>query len=71
MRITLKVVELVDCRHGFAVETVPLPLAGHVHGFDSGDGDACTRKRLESAYRQGDSFDGSMVLLDDVVEVFV
>jgi hypothetical protein len=41
-----------------------------VHGFDSGDDDSCTPKRLESEYRSGDSFDGPVVLLDDVVEVF-
>lgn len=31
---------------------------------------SCTPKRLESEHDAGDSFDGSMVLLDDVVEVF-
>ena len=65
-----KGVELAGYRHGFAVGAVHLPLADHVHGFDSGDDDSCTPKRLESEYRPGDSFDGSMVLLDDVVEVF-
>ena len=41
-----------------------------MHGFDAGGDDSCTPKRLEPAYRSGDSFDGSMVLPGDVVEVF-
>ena len=50
---------------------VHLPLADHVHGFDSGDDDSCPPKRLESEYLSGDSFDGPVVLLDDVVQVLV
>ena len=54
----------------FAVGTVHLPLAAHVHGFDSGDDDSCTPKRLEAQHRPGDPLDGPVVLFDDVVEVF-
>ena len=53
-----------------ALGAAQLPLADHVHCFDSGDDDSCTPKRLKSEYRLGDSFDGSMVLPGDVVEVF-
>ena len=42
-----------------------------MHRLDSGDEDPSTPKRFESEHRACDSYDGSVVLLDDVVEVFV
>ena len=42
-----------------------------MHRLDSGDKDSSTPKRSESEHRLGDSFDSSVVLLNDVVEVFV
>ena len=40
-------------------------------GFDPGDDNSRAPKRLEPEHRSGDSFDGSVVLPGDVVEVFV
>lgn len=48
-----------------------LALVNHVHCLDPSNKDSSTPKRLESEHRMSDSFDGSVVLLDDVVEVFV
>jgi hypothetical protein len=58
-------------RTGLTPWAVQLPLADHVQGLDSSDEDSSTPKRLESEHRLGDSFDCSVALLDDVVEVLV
>lgn len=52
------------------VWAVHLPLLDHVHGLDSGDEDSSTPKGLESEHGSGDPFDGPMILLNDVVQVF-
>jgi hypothetical protein len=42
-----------------------------VHGLNTRNDDSGTSKRLEPQHRSGDSFDGPVILLDDVVQVFV
>ena len=42
-----------------------------MHGFDSGDEDSSGPKGLETQHRFCHSFDGPVVLLDNVVQVFV
>ena len=49
---------------------VHLPFADRVHGFDSGDEESCTPKRLKFQCRSGDFFDSAMILLNDVDDVF-
>ena len=51
--------------------TVHLPLLDHVHGLNADDDNSRATKRLESQHRLCHYFDGSMVLLHDVVQVFV
>lgn len=70
-RSSCETVKLVGCGHGLAAGAVHLPLPNHVHRLDSGDKNSSTPKRFESEHRLGDSFDSSVVLLNDVVEVFV
>ena len=41
-----------------------------MHGLDTSNDDSSTPKGLESEHGSGDPFDGPMVLLDDVVQVF-
>jgi hypothetical protein len=40
-----------------------------VHKFDSGQNNSCCSKRLEAEHRLGDAFDGTMILLHDIVEI--
>lgn len=47
-----------------------LSLSDHVHEFDTGQKDAGAAKIFEAKHRSGLTFDGTMVLLDDVVQVF-
>jgi hypothetical protein len=42
-----------------------------MHCFDSSNDDAGTAKRFETDHRPRNSFDASVVLLDDVVQIFV
>ena len=44
-----------------------LPFSDHVHEFDAGEKNAGTAKVLEAEHRSGSTFDGTVVLLDDVV----
>ena len=46
-----------------------LASADHVHDFNAGKQDFGTAKSLEAEHRPGDAFDGSVVLLDDGVQV--
>jgi hypothetical protein len=47
-----------------------LPLLDHVHGLDSGDQLHCAPERFEPQHWICDSLHSSVVLLDDIVEVF-
>jgi hypothetical protein len=40
----------------------------HVHELDAAKNDACTTKILEAQHRSGATLDGTVVLLDDVVQ---
>ena len=62
-------VELVGCGQGFVFYAAELALADHMHGLNAGDQDARAAKGLESKHRPHDAFDGTVVLLDNVVEV--
>jgi hypothetical protein len=42
-----------------------------MHRLNAGQDDACTPEILESHHRFDDAFDGTVILLDDVVQVFV
>ena len=46
-----------------------LAFADHVHDLDARDQDLSAAESLEAEHRPGDAFDGSVILLDDVVEV--
>ena len=61
--------QLVRWRRGLVFDSAELAFANHVHGLDAGDQDARAAEGLESEHRTGDAFDGSVVLLDEVVEV--
>jgi hypothetical protein len=47
-----------------------LTLADRVHQFASGEHIASGAKRLEAQHWSGHAFDRTMVLLNDVIEVF-
>jgi hypothetical protein len=46
-----------------------LPFADHVHQFNAREKYAGAAKILESEHRSGSAFNGTVVLLDDVVQV--
>ena len=46
-----------------------LPFRDHVHEFDAGEKDAGAAKILEAEHRSGSAFYGTVVLIDDVVQV--
>jgi len=57
------------CRTQFACDQ-QLALSDHVHQFDSGEGYSGGPEGFKTEHRSSLSFDGSVILLDDVVEVF-
>src|SRR5450631_1492635 len=46
-----------------------LSFSDHVHEFDTREKDAGAAKILEAEHRSRSAFDGTMVLLDDVVQI--
>lgn len=42
-----------------------------MHGFDSGDDDSSAPKGLETQHRSRNPLDGTVILFDDVVEIFI
>ena len=62
-------VELIGCGRGFVFGVCKLAFANHMHRFNTSDDDPGTAKGLESEHRSRYTFDGPVVLLDDVVEV--
>jgi hypothetical protein len=60
-------VKLSGQREIFSAEH--LSFSYHVHEFDASENGARTSEAFEADDRSGFSFDGSMVLLDDVVEI--
>ena len=63
-------IKLVGKRHAVAAFHHELAFANHVHEFDAGQDCLRRAKRLEAEHRPGDAFDGTMILLHDIVEVF-
>src|SRR5450756_1905413 len=67
-RLCCQGVELL-CR-GLSPATIfHLPFPDHVHEFDAGEKDSGAAKILEAEHRSGSAFNGSVVLLDDVVQI--
>lgn len=46
-----------------------LPFPDHMHELDAGEKDVGAAKILEAQHRSGSTFDGTVVLLDNVVQV--
>lgn len=63
-------IKLVCIRHPFEAFEHHLTLANHVHEFDPGQDFGGRSKGFETEHGSGDAFDGSVILLDDVVEVW-
>src|SRR5471030_3191381 len=63
-------IKLVGERHRIGAIDRVLALANHVHEFDAGEHATSAAERFEVEHRPGHPLDGTMVLLDDVVEVF-
>lgn len=63
-------IKLVGKRHAVAALYYELAFANHVHEFEPCEDCLRRAKRLEAKHRPGDPFDGTMILLHDVVEVF-
>ena len=57
-------------RHAFVAFYRGLAFANHVHEFDAGKDCLRRAKRLEAEHRPGDAFDGTVILLHNIVEVF-
>ena len=57
--------------HGreFPVRAAKLLFLDHLHGLDAGEKNARAVKSVEAEHGSHNRFDGSMVLLDDIVEV--
>ena len=51
------------------VGAVKLPFFNHVNRLNTGQQNARTTKSLEAEHGPDDALDGSMVLLDDVVQI--
>jgi len=50
--------------------TIKLPLADHVHGFNASDEFGCAVEAFESEHLLSSALHGSVVLLDEVVQIF-
>ena len=61
--------EVVCCRKGQATWAAELPLLDHVHGLDARDVLHRRPEGLEPHHRSSSLLDGSVILLDDVVQV--
>ena len=48
-----------------------MPFSNHSHGLKATDYDLRRSKRLEPQHCPAKLFDGSMVLLDDVIQIFI
>src|SRR5471030_1001861 len=63
-------IKLVGKRHGIGAIDRELALPDHVHELDAGEHAAGAAERFEAEHWPGHPFDGTMVLHNDVVEVF-
>jgi hypothetical protein len=62
--------KLVGERHGLGAVDCEPAFADHVYQFDAGEYRAGGSEPFEVEHRLGEPFNGAMVLLDNVVEVF-
>ena len=60
---------MVSSRQGLPFGTVELPLADHVHGFDTGDYPGSRTEVFESEHRPSSPFDGVVILLNKVIQI--
>jgi hypothetical protein len=67
--IRTRAVELVGSRYALAFGASQLPLADHVGSFDAREDLRRGPKVLEAQHRPSSALDGSMVLLDEVVQI--
>ncbi len=63
-------VELVRCGRSLVLDVAELVFADHIHGFDTDNYDSCTPIGFESEHAPRDSFDGAIVLLDNIAQIF-
>ena len=66
----MRAIELLGNSRCNAIVT-HLSLADHVRDLDAGQDDARTPEILEPHHRFDNAFDGPVILLDNVVQVFV
>ena len=57
------------CGGLFLAAVFHLPFPDHVHEFNAGEKNAGAAKVLEAEHRSGSTFNGTVVLLDEVVQV--
>ena len=63
-------VELLGSGRSLAPWVTQLTFANLVHGFNSRQEYASTTKGFEAQHRPNDTLDDSMILFDDIVQVF-
>src|SRR6185437_8740691 len=61
---------MLSCGHECPIGTGQLPLSDHVHRLDIGQQDPRAAQRLETQHWSSNALDGTMVLLDNVIQVF-
>lgn len=64
-------VELLCSGHGLLARAVQLPLADHVHDFDTRQQDSRASKCFETEHRSGDPFDRPVILFNNIVQILV
>ena len=62
-------IKLVGHRHAVAAFDHELAFANHVHEFDASQDGLRRPERFKPKHRPGDALDGTMILLDDIVEI--
>ena len=62
-------IKLLGKRHAIAAHHVELAFANHVHKFDSGQDGLRRSERFKPELWPGNAFNGTMILLDDIVEI--
>lgn len=63
--------EVACFRRGSVFDVADLALADLVHNLDAGDQDPGATNGLETERQAGDSFDGAVVILDEVVQAIL
>lgn len=62
-------IKLVGKRRAIAACHVELTFANHVRELDAGQNSLCRSERFKPQHRPGETFDGTMILLDDIIEI--